>query len=170
MLVVISSVGLSAPIVKKRTGGGDLFCAGCGEQLSFNCPKCQYNLPIGSRFCIKCGCKTNNDDQVDELETADEIKYILCPFCEDDCLESDDFCAKCGMALWVTCSECKNDVLAGSQFCKYCGHLASEVEAKTNTIKNDTIMTIQCLRCGQEIKSSDTSCSNCGMQRIFEKP
>ena len=47
------------------------------------CPKCQFEIPEGSNFCLKCGCK---------LE-------LHCPQCENALPSIAEFCNKCGHKL-----------------------------------------------------------------------
>jgi predicted nucleic acid-binding Zn ribbon protein len=53
------------------------------EGIKMQCPKCQFEIPEGSNFCLKCGCK---------LE-------LHCPQCGNALPPVAEFCNECGHDL-----------------------------------------------------------------------
>ena len=51
----------------------------------------------------------------------DGLTYERCPFCGDDVAGDEQFCNKCGKALYIKCKSCKTVNMGDSKFCKKCG-------------------------------------------------
>lgn len=68
------------------------------------CDKCGSKMPLGKKFCEKCG-----------------DKFILCPVCKMDNPSETKFCIFCGSPMKLICKNCGNEYTAGASFCGECG-------------------------------------------------
>lgn len=62
-------------------------------------------------------------EPVEEAAAPEEVTYI-CPSCDAELKEGDNFCPKCGVKIEIalTCDGCGNDVGADDLFCRKCGN------------------------------------------------
>ena len=49
------------------------------------------------------------------------INLENCPFCGEELFGDEQFCDKCGHALYIKCKNCKSINAGNSKFCKKCG-------------------------------------------------
>lgn len=68
------------------------------------CDKCGEQIPVGTKFCKKCG-----------------DKLIVCPTCKKDNPSETKFCIFCGSPMKLVCSKCGTEYTAGAVFCGECG-------------------------------------------------
>lgn len=68
------------------------------------CDKCGEQIPVGTKFCKKCG-----------------DKLIVCPTCKKDNPSETKFCIFCGSPMKLVCSKCGTEYTAGAIFCGECG-------------------------------------------------
>ena len=68
------------------------------------CDKCGTKMPVGKKFCEKCG-----------------DKFILCPACKKDNPSESKFCIFCGSSMKLICNVCGSEYTAGAMFCGECG-------------------------------------------------
>jgi len=83
----VAEPGLSCPVCRKGIREQDAFCSSCGHQLLVfeQCTNCGKDLAPGSKFCPKCGQKT------DTAPTAPK-----CTSCGQENLLGASFCNNCG--------------------------------------------------------------------------
>ena len=68
------------------------------------CDKCGEQIPVGTKFCKKCG-----------------DKLIVCPTCKKDNPSETKFCIFCGSPMKLVCSKCGTEYTTGAVFCGECG-------------------------------------------------
>jgi membrane protease subunit (stomatin/prohibitin family) len=77
---------------------------------SVKCPKCNIEVPEGTKFCPNCGTRF----------TAPEM--TICPKCNAEVKVGSKFCPSCGEKLITKCPNCNAELAPGVKFCPECGH------------------------------------------------
>lgn len=75
------------------------------------CPSCGETIPEGSKFCLKCGAKIEEQHN----------DFVKCPSCGAN-VPNGKFCLECGAKLEATCSKCGAPLVSGAKFCLECGN------------------------------------------------
>jgi len=98
-------LGMVMPqMLREAMAGGQ----GAGPMVP--CPKCNAQVPAGSKFCPTCG-----------QTMPTNMGTMACPFCGKPVSASAKFCPECGKALNTSCPTCGKPVAAGAKFCPECG-------------------------------------------------
>ena len=72
------------------------------------CPKCQAQIPAGSKFCGSCG--------------SPAPAGMTCPKCQSQVPPGAKFCGNCGATLVApACAKCNTPLAPGAKFCGSCG-------------------------------------------------
>ncbi len=133
-------------------------------QQQVNCPKCNFQNSVGTKFCGNCASQLNQDktDKSKSFITCDKCNAQIskgskfcpscadpvncCPSCGEDNSDGAVACRGCGKQLPITCSACKSPVLPGANFCAKCG----------------TKTTASCSKCGVDLPATAKFCNSCG--------
>jgi membrane protease subunit (stomatin/prohibitin family) len=82
-------------------------------QQMVQCPKCNANMPAGSKFCPACGAKFGGG--------------VPCPKCKAEMPANSKFCPECGAKMGAaTCPKCNAEILSDDKFCPSCGEKLGE--------------------------------------------
>lgn len=71
------------------------------------CPKCNFDVEEGQKFCNNCGEKLSND--------------VQCVKCGQSLSSGAKFCSSCGAKQTLQCPKCEAELPAGTKFCSKCG-------------------------------------------------
>lgn len=77
---------------------------------AIKCPKCNADIPEGSKFCLSCG---------EKIQIVSE-GMIICPECGKT-VAKGKFCLECGHKFVTNCPKCGTELLPGAKFCLECG-------------------------------------------------
>lgn len=166
------------------------YCKKCGNELRSSqqkCEKCGYNAVLDNKcYCKKCGnqIKTaaSKCDKCGYACSQDALKF--CAKCGKQLKNSMSRCL-CGYSITddtkYKCKKCGNMLNNPSEKCKVCGHRdTADFKCKKcgSSIGNNPSTRCQkcgysaaddqkvvCKSCGAIVKSSFTTCSNCGMYK-----
>ena len=76
-----------------------------------SCPSCGEVIPEGSKFCLKCGAKIEEQHN----------DFVKCPNCGAN-VPNGKFCLECGAKIEAACSKCGAPLVPGAKFCLECGN------------------------------------------------
>lgn len=74
------------------------------------CPKCGAEVPVGAKFCARCGAKTDGG-----------AAGGVCKKCGTRLLAGAKFCSECGTPVETLCPKCGAKLLENAKFCPECG-------------------------------------------------
>lgn len=74
------------------------------------CPKCGAEVPMGAKFCARCGAKTDGG-----------AAGGVCKKCGTRLLAGAKFCSECGTPVETLCPKCGAKLLENAKFCPECG-------------------------------------------------
>ena len=88
------------------------------------CNRCNQDLPVGAKFCIKCGEPTNTEN-LSTSRTSDSELTKWCDNCNKELDSNVKFCSHCGSEAAEVdpykCLECNGLITLEDKFCPMCG-------------------------------------------------
>lgn len=104
-----------------------------------NCPNCEVELEENLKFCVKCGTKIEDIQEISQENNHE----ISCPNCSAQLPANTRFCMDCGTKIEslnvyndsnheIICPKCSAELPAGTKFCSECGTKTTDLEAGTS--------------------------------------
>ena len=104
-----------------------------------NCPKCNAEFELGTKFCQNCGCNLENEF----------IETPTCPECKKVYPTGTKFCNECGVKLVSPdkliprCEKCGKEYSDGIKFCPIDGgrilYMTDKKNTKTSNTENEIL-------------------------------
>ena len=103
------------------------------------CPQCKEEIPTGAKFCVKCGTKIEEKENIQEKSGDISIK---------------------------NCINCGEELLTGAKFCFICGKKIDEMQpiSSIREEKKDKSLARVCPKCGEELLEGAKHCFKCGIK------
>ena len=124
------------------------------------CPKCGSPVESDSKFCIVCG------------EKIPEKEEVRCKVCGYELEEGAKFCPNCGKPVVIEeveeklrCVDCGYELEEGAKFCPNCGKPVMEEVVEVAEEKEE----LRCEECGCALEEGTKFCPNCGKPVVIEE-
>jgi membrane protease subunit (stomatin/prohibitin family) len=105
-----AGLGMMIPGMLFKTLGGEPVSADAVARRGVvDCPECQGEVAVDSRFCRHCGHQM--------------VVIRRCPRCDKNVTATANFCPSCGLDLrsGLVCGKCSTRLPPGTRFCLQCG-------------------------------------------------
>ena len=135
------------------------------------CKKCGTAAPMEMLFCVECGNKFENEDNVAQSEKTHNPSNDekICPKCGKHSVPQMRFCTDCGAKLFEEiiqtankCPRCSTEITKGMIFCVECGYRVDRDNSKD--VQNPYAVSSEkvCPRCGRTQSIGMKFCVDCG--------
>ena len=138
-------------------------------EQTMTCSSCGNTIPIGKKFCPKCGTKIEIQQPLPKNNTAaldnggmtvkqylSKRKDLKCENCGNVVSLDTKYCPDCGKELIIAidpdiCYSCGEKLVKGKAFCANCGSPVKKVK-----------MIVNCKHCGADLIFGKKFCVECG--------